>query len=204
VKRYPESLKQDLLRKLMRPNAPSATELASRTGISHATLSRWLKEASKVRSMSTRDEQEHEEPARKVGRSTRDLSPEDKLSLVQRAAELDEAGLGAFLRREGVHEADLTLWREQASEGALGALAGKRQRSLEQKRIRKLEAELKRKEKALAEAAALLVLSKKMQALYLHADNGKPMTRRMGCRRLHAVWRTFASCAAFSAARATL
>lgn len=116
--------------------------------------------------MSKTEEHSGEEPARKVGRSTRDLSPEDKLRLVHRSAELDEAALGAFLRREGVHEADLTLWREQASEGALGALAGKRQRTMEQKRVRKLEAELKRKEKALAEAAALLVLSKKAHALW--------------------------------------
>lgn len=166
MKRYPESLKQDLLRKLMRPNAPSAIELASRTGVSHSTLSRWLLEARKVRPMSTTKEHEDEEPARKVGRSTRDLSPEDKLRFVHQAADLDEADLGAFLRREGVHEADLALWREQATEAALGALAGKRQRTNEQKRIRKLEAELKRKEKALAEAAALLVLSKKLQALW--------------------------------------
>lgn len=150
----------------MRPNGPSAAELASRTGISHATLSRWLTEARKVRSMSKTEPYEGEEPARRVGRSTRDRSPEDKLRLVQEAAALDETALGAFLRREGVHEADLQLWREQAAEAALGALAGKRQRSLEQKRIRKLEAELKRKDKALAEAAALLVLSKKARALW--------------------------------------
>lgn len=131
-----------------------------------AYRSRWRRDAGKVRSMSKTDGHEGEEPARKVGRSTRDLSPEEKLRLVQRAAELDEAALGAFLRREGIHEADLALWRELASEAALGALAGKRQRTLEQKRIRKLEAELKRKEKALAEAAALVVLSKKVQALW--------------------------------------
>ena len=165
MKRYPESLKQDLLRKLMRPNGPSAAELASRTGVSHATLSRWLRDASKVRPMST-DKHEGEEPARKVGRSTRDLSPDEKLRLVHQATDLDDAALGAFLRREGVHEADLRLWREQASEAARGALAGKRQRTLDQKRIRKLEAELRRKDKALAEAAALLVLSKKLQALW--------------------------------------
>ena len=112
------------------------------------------------------EQHEGEEPARKVGRSMRDRSPEEKLRLVRETASLDEAALGAFLRREGVHEADLQRWREQTSEGALGALAGKRQRSLEQKRIRKLEAELKRKDKALAEAAALLVLSKKARALW--------------------------------------
>ena len=166
MSRYPDSLKQDLLRKLMRPNGPTVAELASRTSVSEVTLSRWLRDAGKVRPMPPNDDRETEQPARKVGRSTRDLSPEDKLRLVQRSAGLEETSLGAFLRREGVHEADLMLWRQQVSEGALGALAGKRQRTVEQKRVRKLEAELKRKDKALAEAAALLVLSKKVQALW--------------------------------------
>jgi hypothetical protein len=85
---------------------------------------------------------------------------------VQESASLDETALGAFLRREGVHHADLTSWRAQVAEAALGALAGKRQRTGEQKRLRQLEAELRRKDRALAETAALLVLSKKMQALW--------------------------------------
>jgi len=118
--------------------------------------------------MTKSKEHEAEEPARKVGRSRspRDFTPDEKLRLVQQAAVLDQAALGAFLRREGVHEVDLTLWRTQASDGALSALLGKRQRSQEQKRVRQLEAELRRKDKALAETAALLVLSKKMQALW--------------------------------------
>ena len=118
--------------------------------------------------MPKRIDDEREEPARRVGsaRSPRDFSPSEKLQLVQQSAPLDEAALGAFLRREGVHHADLTLWRAQAAEAAMGALAGKRQRTAEQKRVRQLEAELKRKDRALAETAALLVLSKKVQALW--------------------------------------
>ncbi|MFM2416755.1 MAG: hypothetical protein RL385_1478 [Pseudomonadota bacterium] len=110
---------------------------------------------------------EREESARRVGssRPPRDFSPRETLHLIQQTAPFDEAALGAFLRPEEVHHADLTLWRAQAAEGALGALAGKRQRSVEQKRPRQLEAELKRKDRALAETAAPLALSKKVQPL---------------------------------------
>lgn len=169
MKQYPDSLKQDLIRKLMTPNGPSAADLARRTQVSHATLSRWIREATRIRgAMPKSKDDEREEPARRVGssRSTRDFSPSEKLRVVQHSVTLDEAALGAFLRQEGVHHADLTAWRAQAAEGALGALAGKRQRTVEQKRLRQLEAELRRKDRALAETAALLVLSKKVQALW--------------------------------------
>ena len=61
---------------------------------------------------------------------------------VQQAGQLSGAELGAFLRREGVHEADLAEWRKQANEAPLAALSGRRQRATEQKRLRKLESEL--------------------------------------------------------------
>ena len=67
--------------------------------------------------MSTTQEHEGEEPASKVGRSTRDLSPEDKLRLVHEAADLDDATLGTFLRREGVHEAGIKLTANVFSSG---------------------------------------------------------------------------------------
>ena len=95
-----------------------------------------------------------------------DLSPEDKLRVVRAAEGLEGVELGAFLRREGLHEADLAQWQKQAEQAALAALGGRRQRTAEQRRLRQLESELKRKDKALAEAAALLVLSKKVQELW--------------------------------------
>ena len=82
------------------------------------------------------------------------------------AAALDEEELGALLRREGVHEAQLAEWRESALSGALQSLSGKTPRAAApSKRERELERELRRKEKALAEAAALLVLRGKLEAL---------------------------------------
>jgi transposase len=79
--------------------------------------------------------------------------------------------LGALLRREGLHEAQLQEWR-QAAAGALSGAAGEALPSKErkrlaaaEKRVKELERELHRKEKALAETAALLVLEKKLQAM---------------------------------------
>ena len=85
-----------------------------------------------------------------------DWTPQEKYNLVLEARTLAESELGAFLRRKGVHEAHLTQWRQMM----LSALKTQKpqaggQKSPENRRIRQLENELSRKEKALAEAAAL-------------------------------------------------
>jgi hypothetical protein len=157
--------------KLTSPRGPSATELAAKVGVSHATLSRWLKEETTLRSVSKHDDDRSSGASGNKPRRPQDWAPEEKLHLLQQAARLPADELGALLRRQGVHEADLAEWREQVDKAALAALSGTRQRTAEQKRIRKLESELHRKEKALAEAAALLVLAKKARALWGDEDD---------------------------------
>jgi hypothetical protein len=98
----------------------------------------------------------------------------EKLRVVVAAEGLKGEVLGELLRREGIHEVQLKSWREAAA-GALtsaeaassGPLTAKQRRRLAgaEKRVKELERELRRKEKALAEAAALLMLEKKLQAL---------------------------------------
>ncbi|WP_396223948.1 hypothetical protein [Gemmatimonas sp.] len=99
----------------------------------------------------------------------------DKLRVVQEAAALDETALGALLRREGLQMADLTAWR-QAAEQALEAKPARPKpgASAEAKRVQELERELARKERALAEAAALLVLKNKAHAIWGDADDITP------------------------------
>ncbi len=96
-----------------------------------------------------------------------DWSPEEKLAAVLEAISLSEEDLGAYLRSRGLHEAHLQQWHDQMLCG-LEPLPGKR---AEQRRIKSLEKELQRKEKALAEAAALLVLKKKAQELWEDEDD---------------------------------
>ncbi len=78
--------------------------------------------------------------------------------------------MAQYCRRKGLYVEQIARWREAAIAGAetLRPLAGAQRRELQQerKKTRKLEKELKRKEKALAEVAALLVLQKKAQAIW--------------------------------------
>jgi transposase-like protein len=143
----------------------SANALAQEVGINQPTLSRWLRDAATVGDVSKKKvKAKRSQPE---GRRSSEWSAEEKFRIVLAAAAIAEAELGPFLRREGLHEEDLGRFRDEVRNAAVAGLtASKKPRSDEQKRIKDLERELKRKEAALAETAALLVLRKKAGALW--------------------------------------
>lgn len=169
MKAYSETVKARMIARLVGPRAVSATALCKETGISQATLSRWLAGAAKIEPVAKKHERragERRPVATDTTRRGRARSGAEKLAIVARAAELEGEELGAFLRTEGVHLAELEQWRKLAEE-ALGA--GKR--LAPSKETRRLKAELARKEKALAETAALLVLKKKVAEIWGDGDD---------------------------------
>jgi hypothetical protein len=93
------------------------------------------------------------------------LTLERKARVLAEAANLSGDELQAYLEREGIKLADFERWRIALQEDG-------RQPSATSKRIRQLERELARKEKALAEAAALLVLKKTIARVHPDEDDG--------------------------------
>lgn len=161
-----------MVQKLTGPHAVSATALSSEVGIAQCTLSRWLKQAATIPAkMSPTDDESTKT------KSAQDWSPEEKVAFVMEAAAVPSAELGAFLRQKGVHEAQLDEWRRQVMEGAVASMRPQNRRAereaaaAEAKKIRQLEREILRKDKALAETAALLVLQKKVQAIWGDGDD---------------------------------
>jgi transposase-like protein len=101
-----------------------------------------------------------------------DWTAQEKLNAVIEAASVSEQELGAFLRRKGLHEAQLNEWRQVVLAGLDQRPGGaSKKRTPQARRVRELERELARKEKALAEAAALLVLQKKARAIWGDVDD---------------------------------
>ena len=96
-------------------------------------------------------------------------SPKEKLELLTEAMACSEGDLGALLRRRGVHEARYQQWRQAALAGLTGAeetaKVSRKERREQERRVQRLERELHRKDKALAETAALLVLQKKLPSI---------------------------------------
>ena len=82
---------------------------------------------------------------------------------------MDEAGKSAWCRGNGVYPQELASWHQNAMQALAApeeARASPQQTRHDQHRIKELERELRRKDKALAETAALLVLSKKVAAIF--------------------------------------
>jgi transposase-like protein len=159
MRQYSEEFREQAVRKMMAPNAMSVAQVSRETGVSEQTLYNW------------RNRFRHEGKAVPVDPSNpENWSGENKLAVVIETAVLNEEELAEYCRRKGLYVEQITRWREAAIAGAethrpLSA-AERRELQQERKKTRKLEKELKRKEKALAEAAALLVLQKKAQAIW--------------------------------------
>lgn len=159
-----------MIKKMTGPGGETANALSKEVGVHPSTLSRWLRQA-KVGPMA---ESQGNGSNRARSSGGRRWTPEEKVRLFEASSGLGEEELGAFLRGEGLHEADLKRIREEVQGAAAEGLRSKSKKrrpglTLEQKRVRKLEKELARKDKALAEAAALLVLQGKVRA-FLEAE----------------------------------
>jgi transposase len=162
---YSAAFRASMIKKMTGRGAITATALSNETGVSQATLSRWKREASSVLEVPKDKPTDQPEPKR-----AQDWTPEEKLRAVVETSGLSEPELGSYLRRHGLHSEQLQSWRADAM-GALGTTAKTGKRTPEQREIRRLEREVRRKDKALAETTALLVLKKKFDALFGDEDS---------------------------------
>jgi len=168
--KYSDEFKATMVRKLAAPSGPSATRLAAEVGVHQATLSRWLREAGRVNgSAIVRFPPQARSPM--CAKRPQEWTAEEKLAVVIAAAGVPDEERGAFLRRQGLHEAQLDEWRQQVLAGLGNRPARSARPAAEARRIKDLEKELRRKDKALAEAAALLVLQKKVRAIWGDGDD---------------------------------
>jgi transposase-like protein len=157
---YPKEQKAELIAKMLAPQNVSVPQLAQETGIPKDTLYCWRLQAKKAAGVV---------PA-VGGPSTARWSSEEKFTVVVETALLNEAELGAYCRQRGLYAEQVSSWREACrranDEPARSGGEPRSAQGAQTKRIKHLESELRRKEKALAEAAALLVLQKKARALW--------------------------------------
>ncbi len=159
---YPQRLRLQMVHRLVGPHAMSISALSRETGIAKSTLCRWLRQAGTMSSVTPKTTDKTDLSARSGPAS---WPPERRLQAIIDASGLDESQLGAFLRKEGLHQAQLTEWRAAATH-ALASSPNTKKSKANQKVIRSLRKELERKDKALAETAALLVLQGKARALW--------------------------------------
>ena len=149
--RYGAAFRNRVVARLLPPESADIGVVSREVGVSVQTLERWREDAQTM-------------PAR--GRA---WSAGARLEAVITVAAMDEAGKNAWCREHGVFPAELDKWRMSATTALAEpeeARASPQATLADRKRIKELERELLRKDKALAEAAALLVLSKKVAAIF--------------------------------------
>jgi len=154
--RYGQTFKDRAVARLLPPESAAIDLVAREVGIGADTLERWREDA-------------RSRPA--LGRA---WTAAGRLEAVVTTAAMNEADKSAWCRSHGAYPQDLAKWRASATT-ALAApeelRASPQATRQDRKRIKELERELLRKDRALAETAALLVLSKKVQAIFSKGED---------------------------------
>lgn len=157
--KYSEEVKLLAIKRMQSPEKVTAVKLSKEIGISKNTLLRWKKEA-RVKG--------DEFP--KANKRPHKWSSEDKFHVVIETAAMTEEEVSIYCRSKGVLKEQINEWKLSCSnankEEYVDVSSLKGELSTEKQATKALKKELRRKEKALAETAALLVLQKKVQAIW--------------------------------------
>ena len=157
--RYSQERKDAILSKLLPPHNKTVAELASQENISAKTLYTW-------RDKAKRDGKPV--PGKKA--SSESWSSEAKLAVVIETAALSESELSQYCREKGLYPEQVHRWKAACLQGFTSSDANQKatiqQNKANKAEIKSLKKDLRHKEKALAETAALLVLRKKLNAFW--------------------------------------
>jgi hypothetical protein len=104
---------------------------------------------------------------------THKYSPEEILKIISETYSLTEEELGLYLRRQGLHSHQLTEWKNNILNSMNKPTPSPAKKDDRDKKIKELEKNLKKKNAALAEVSALLILEKKCKI-----SGGKRTTTR--------------------------
>jgi len=157
--RYGKEFKYTIIKRMMPPNNESVSAISRETGLSEGTLYSWQKQARANGIAVPGGEPEVEK-----------WSTQDKFLIVVETASLNEIEMAEYCRTKGLFVEQVEAWRDACMQanGGIAQQAAQLQKDLRQKdrEIKDLHKELNRKEAALAETAALLVLRKKARAIW--------------------------------------
>ena len=153
MKRYTEEFKTNIVARMLPPNNCSVPSLTKETGIPGVTLRGWLGKYGNTPG-----------GADVTRKGTDGLTSATKFQHVLESATLNENELSEFCRKRGIFPEQLASWRNacvMANDGRTDREDRSEQRDLT-RQIKMLEGDLRRKENYLEEAAALLILQKKL------------------------------------------
>jgi len=150
-----------MVTKLLSPGGPSFTVLSEETGVHHTSLRQWVKEHANGK------------PMTKKSKTSNKFTPEEKFQILLETASMKDQALGDYLRKKGLHSAQLEEWKQETLE-AMKSSPGRPKKDPEIVELRhkekRLEKELHRKDRALAEMSARIILLKKSRLIWGGAE----------------------------------
>ena len=159
---YSEAAKADVMRRMILTHRQSVEQISAELDIRIVTLYNWRKAGRLQGEVVPASEKDPE-----------DWGAIDKYTVVLETAGLNATEFRAYCRERGLYPEQVERWRQESQDAnEKPVLTLKEQKELErlraqdQKEIMRLKQELRRKDKALAEAAAQLIASKKIQAFW--------------------------------------
>ena len=157
--RYTQERKAEIIQRMMPPNNESVAQISKEEGITEVTLYKWRKEARVAGSATPGN-----------GQISDKWSSQDKFLIVMETFSMNELELAEYCRKKGLYREQIEAWKSVCLQANGQAFDQEKQLNVqlkeEKQRAKALEKDLQKKEKALAEAAALLLLRKKAQAIW--------------------------------------
>lgn len=156
---YSKEFKAAIVKKALLPNGISIAAISEETDIPIPTIYSWLRKQRRGidTAMSSPD--------------PKNRSIVEKQELLLESASISQEQLGEWLRKKGIHEEHLNLWRSEIR-ATLKSRTSEAKTELreERKKVKQLEKELRKKDKALAEVTAIMVLKKKLEGIIFEPD----------------------------------
>jgi transposase len=167
--RFSQSFKIQAVEKaLSRSDVTSLKEVSDALGVGYSTLQKWIVKSRNQEFESNLDGGMLSVSGIPKEKRPQDWNPEDRLDMVIRCAALDDDEVSKLCREQGLYPHHIQQWKQDFV-GGTGVCTPAKSQS-ETKHLRQenkaLKKELNRKDKALAETAALLVLQKKVNAIW--------------------------------------
>ena len=162
---YPKERKDAIINKMLPPLNMSVSELAKTENIPYSTLYTWKKTYLDKAPQNTDN----------ISTSSKQWTTEKKLAVIIETSTLSEQECNEYCRQHGLYKTELDSWKASFIQESEQKMTQSKSNKDELKQLRsennKLKKELHRKEKALAETAALLVLTKKLDALWEESED---------------------------------
>ncbi|HXH76600.1 MAG TPA: transposase [Bacteriovoracaceae bacterium] len=159
---YSNEFKGKMVAKLLSPGGPAFTVLSEETGVHHTSLRQWVKAYGNGWSMT-----------KKSKTTPSKFTPEEKLQIIIETASLKDNALGDYLRKKGLHSSQLEEWKQETL-AAMKTSPGRPKKDSEvtelKQKEKRLEKELHRKDRALAEMSARIILLKKSRLIWGDAE----------------------------------